>query len=421
MKLSERAVTPLDDFGRPDSPKNAAFALACIVLFGAVVRLFVGVTYITGQCDSNLYEAWALGVQGNLFSAYDGHVFALDYPPLYLILLKPIGFLLTRFPRSTNVIIGNLLLKFFPILFDVCNIALFYCLAGRRRRGVALLCAALWGVNPSAIFNCAGWGQTDMIMAFELVLALWAVDENRHALGGALYAVAVLTKLQALYFAPIVLLVFLRGRAWKPLLRFMTVGLSLGVAVLLPFAVGSQNWLLPFKIYFGGFSSYKLVNLNAFNIYGLNPSLNLLPDETPIFGGFTYSHLNTLVFIGVIALLSCTVLFGKRHSVWIDAILLLECLFILTTRQHERYQVLVMAFCLCAWIRLSDFRFFRLFCCMSVVSFANQYLYLAQLGGMNVHYDKMMIVFSALNVLLFVYTMTVCLKYAFSKSQDVTA
>ena len=58
-----------------------------------------------------------------------------------------------------------LLIKFWPILFDLLTIAAIYLIFRKRSVFLALCAAAAWAVNPSAIFNCACWGQTDTIMA----------------------------------------------------------------------------------------------------------------------------------------------------------------------------------------------------------------------------------------------------------------
>lgn len=427
MKRKHNA-SPLAAGRRPT--RNPLWLLAFLLAFGAVARLFVTITYINRQCDAGLYATWALGVQDGLFSAYDGHITALDYPPFYLILLKPVGMLLQGMDPNTDMLAYTLALNSVPVLFDLCNILLFYCFAGRVscRQDAALLCAALWAANPSAIFNCAGWGQTDMIMIFQIILTFWALEKERPILCAIMYAIAVLTKLQALYFAPVILLFFLRRRAWKGLLLFLGTGLPAGAAGLLPFMVGSGRWSLPFDLYLGGYDSYKNVNLHAFNLYGLNPALNMLTDEASLFGGapnaqgivtggFTYGMLGNLLLTASLVLLCCTVFLGKRHCVWVDCLLLSQCLFMLTTRQHERYQVITMAFCLCAWLRLRDFRFFKLFGALSLVTFANQFLYLSYLRNVTVHFEQMQVFFSIVNLLLFLYTLVLCLGYSFGKGE----
>lgn len=415
---SERTVTPLTERARPDYAKNAPWVLGCFLIFGAIMRLFVVMHYINQEVDIGLYAHWAIGVQDNLFSAYDGHLIGLDYPPFYLIMMKPIGAVLQHLSFDNQKITYYLVLNFLPVLFDLLNIVLFYIFAQGRGKSVALLCAAVWAVNPSTIVNCAAWGQTDAIMLFQLVLALWAFEKKRPILGGILYAVAALTKLQPLYFALIILLIFIRERTWKDMIKFLSAGVGFALAVLLPFMIGSNRWLLPFDVYLNGFNEFSYVNLNAFNVYGLFPSLNMLPNETSFIGGFTYDHLNIIMLGITIALTALFVLRGKNHSIWVDCIFLNSLLFMITTRQHERYLMLVMAFSICAWLRLSDFRFFKIFCATTVITFVNQYLYLASMRGMNVHYNKMLVLFSALTIVLFAYTMFACVKSAFPKKSE---
>ena len=52
---------------------------------------------------------------------------------------------------------------------------LFYLVCRKQSEALGVLAAALWVLNPSAIFNSSHWGQTDGLMVFLLLLSFYQV------------------------------------------------------------------------------------------------------------------------------------------------------------------------------------------------------------------------------------------------------
>lgn len=405
--------------------RQAGFCLFGMVFFGLLVRLFIGMSY-QNPFDTEWYLMWAKDIQQGFFNAYDGHVRQLDYPPVYLYLLKLVGM------AVEDPLIGGygpyrmLAIKFFPIVFDVLTIWLLYHVCAKRSPVTGLLAAGVWAVNPSAIYNCAAWGQTDTIMMFQLLLAFWAFYEEKPMKGTILFALAALTKMQCLYFAPVILYFFLRKRDFSGLVKALGAGLLSVLIVFLPFMIGSRDPLLIFNVYFDGFGKYPYINLNAFNLYGLSRN-NWVPDAKSIFGGivglnglttggFTFSMLSTLFLLATIVFTCWLALRGKRFSVFLNGALLMECLFMLTTRQHERYQVVVMIFLLAAFLTERDFRLFGVFTGVVFTTFCNQVLLLNhninQSAPWLAAFHELQAVGSAINLLLFGWLVFLCVEDA---------
>ena len=76
-----------------------------------------------------------------------------------------------------------------------------------------------------------------------------------------------------------------------------------------------------------------------------------------------------LSVIGVVAVY----IFGRRHSHWLAGFAFMECIFMLTCRQHERYQIVVLALLMGAFIQLADRRLLTLYGLNSLVIFFNQF------------------------------------------------
>lgn len=398
------------------------WVLGFVMLFALLTRLLLAMTYLN-SFDTEWYLKWAVDIQNGLLNAYDGHVRDLDYPPVYLILLWPVGRLLNIELLASYQPYRMLLIKFWPILFDILTVAAIYLIFRKRSVFLALCAAAAWAVNPSAIFNCACWGQTDTIMTFQMLLVFAAFDEDKPLWATFWFALAALTKMQCLYFAPVILFWFVRRKDWSRLLRALGIGFGTAAAVFLPFMIASRNALAIFEIYFGGFGKYPYINLNAFNLFGLG-NFNWVTDRLSIIGGslnekgqmvggFTFSMLGTILMLASIAFVCWVMLAAKKTNIWLHAALLMQCLFILTTRQHERYQFIVMILLLGAFLTEQDFKLFGLFAGVSVITFCNQSLLLDKIIHQDAPYlasfNTLQAIGSAVNVLLFFCTVVVCI------------
>ena len=391
--------------------------LGMITLFALMGRMLLGMWY-TNRFDTEWYLMWAADLQEGFWNCYDGHVRALDYPPLYLCLLKPVGALLKVPMIAEYIPYRMLLIKFWPIVFDTAIIPMIYLMFRRYNESAALLGACLWAVNPSSIFNCAAWGQTDSIMTLMLMATFWAFYERRPLYGTFLFALSGLMKMQSLYFAPVVLCIFLRQKDWKGLIKALIIGAGTVCAVFLPFMIASNNFSAIFEVYFGGFGKYPYVNLNAFNLWGIW-DLNWVKDASPLIGGITYNMVSTFLMLASFAGVMFLHITARHSNVWLHGALLMQCLFILTTRQHERYQYIVMIMLLAAYLTEQNPKLLGLFGGVTFVTFWNQALLL----GKNNHGDApwvhaftdLQCIGSVINVVLFVITVLVCIRIAYDR------
>lgn len=178
------------------SRRRAVHFLVGALLFAFVVRLCIGMLY-TNYFDIRWYLTWARSLPDGFFNCYvrltDGQ-YALDYPPVYLVVLYLVGWLYRFIPLERYEMFEMLVMKFFPILFDILAAMMLYLCCRRRGETFALLAACFWALNPSAVFNAACWGQTDGMMLFFLLLSFHTVESGRPILGSVLFAVAAWPK-----------------------------------------------------------------------------------------------------------------------------------------------------------------------------------------------------------------------------------
>lgn len=416
--------------------------LAGALLFAFIVRLCIGMLY-TNYFDVTWYRTWALALPDGFFDCYtrlmEGR-YALDYPPVYLVVLYFVGWLYRLFPLQDYAMLDMLAMKFFPILFDILAAMMLYLCCRRRGENIALLAACFWALNPSAVFNAACWGQTDGMMLFFLLLSFYTVENGRPVLGSVLFAVAGLAKMQTLYFTPVLFLYLLRRYKWEKTVLGVGAAMATGYGAFVPFILGSwpargaMSLVLPFEVYFGGLGKYPYAALNTYNLYGLF-NLNWVSDSKSLFfghpdpetgmmvGGFTLNMLSLLFILGALALLAVVMLRGREDgSLWAGSFLFMQCIFMLTTRQHERYQIVVLPFALLLFVWSRQMRHMWLFIALSLTTFVNQFMLLIRNNTINdpaapwnAIFEPAQVIFSAVNLLLFAWGAAEVWFYAFRK------
>jgi hypothetical protein len=130
------------------------------------------------------------------------------------------------------------LIKLPGLLSEMALVIVLLTLGGAvmDRAAARWMALALW-LNPAIILNGAALGYLDAQMAMPMVLAFIAVIAGRPGLAGVLAAAAVLTKPQALFAGPALVLALLQQRrvpVRRALAMWIAGGLSATVAIVLP-------------------------------------------------------------------------------------------------------------------------------------------------------------------------------------------
>lgn len=394
------------------SRKTITYALVSIILFSLCIRLFAGYSYLH-RFDLNYYILWSTGVHNGFFNAYE-HIFSLDYPPMWLFPMYIVGFFTTNPEIQAAEPYFILALKIFQILFDVAIIPLIYVVLRKKNQIFALLLAATWAVNPAAIVNSSFWGQTDSVMIFLLLIAFWLLEERKMVAAMVWYCIACLTKFQCLYFAPVILLyLFFSKYDIKTIVKAICAGAATVIGVFLPFMINS-GVLLPFEVYFGGHGQYKEATLNAFNLYGLF-GLNRTSDVQPLFASVTLSDISWVITFLILAFVVYMFFKAPKKSAWLLCFVLMQSIFMLTSRMHERYQIPVLIFSLIAIVYYKSSRLFAVYIAQTVMVFINEgLLFLKATHGYYVpwleQYPVLVVVLSGVNLAIYCWTMYVAIR-----------
>jgi len=164
----------------------------------------------------------------------------VDYPPLTLYELAVAGRVYQMFsPEFENTRWLNAAIKLPGLLAEL---ALTWCLYGfaRRRYGVptARWAALAYWANPASILNGTVLGYLDPLMALPAVASVAAATIGAPLLAGTLIALACLTKAQAVFLVPVVVLAAWNGSTTKPAwaaARTVAAAAIVSLVVLLPY------------------------------------------------------------------------------------------------------------------------------------------------------------------------------------------
>ena len=436
---------------------SAPRAIGYIVFFALLIRLVIAVSYLNSY-DTEWNIMWGVQLGEGFFSAYS-HVNALDYPPLYLYPLYYVGRLVNVESIGGYPPLRMLAIKFVPCLTDSLTCIVLYRLASRRNKILGLFAATLWALNPAGIFNCACWGQTDCVLMFMAALLMLALDERHVTAAGVLWAAMCSTKLQGLYLTPVVGMEVLticfgslhpnefsfsgiRKPAVMRFVRFVCAAAGTLGIVYLPFMVGSAisrfhpemgfwtRFFRPITVYSDGVAKYPYITLNADNLYMLC-GLNGIKDENYLLTGVSYSLLGSIFLLLSMAAVVAVYIWGRRRSHWLAGFMFMQCIFMLTCRQHERYQIVALVLLIGGLITVADRRLLTLFSLNSLVIFFNQFRVLssvregtdwwkyyryhsgtAEWMAQRTDYAKLN---SLLNVILFFASMVFVMRYFFDE------
>lgn len=415
--------------------KNMLFT---ILFFALAVRLVIGMAYINSY-DTEWNIMWGVELGDGFFSAYS-HVTQLDYPPLYLYPLYVVGRLIDIEVIGGYPPFRMLAIKFVPCLTDSLTCLVLYKLGAKRSKALGLFAAGVWAINPASIFNCGFWGQTDCVMMCLAAMLFYLIGQKKLVSAGIVFAALCTTKLQGLYLTPVVgmeLLSICFGNLNVKKIRFSSLNKTsinkflsfVGaaaitlLAVFVPFMIGSGSISLPLSVYGGGLDKYPYCSLNADNVYALL-GLNGYNDSMKTPFGISVSVLGTIFLLTSVILVVIVYLFGKRKSHWLAAYMLMECIFMLTCRQHERYQIITLIMLIGAFLELADRRLLTMFYLQAFVVFANQARVLGCVNeGKAAEWCQYSWVLrrinSFINVTLFIVTMIFVLRYYFDDKYEM--
>lgn len=264
------------------------YVLIIACLFSIVVRFVSGLQQFVSYDATNFLLPWVKALHDGGWATY-GTEFS-NYAPLYTYFLGIVAML-----PSHMWLFG---IKLVSILADIVLAVAAGCIVGyvkrdkdsKLRRNLSLLASTLALCIPTVIINSSQWGQCDSIWTALLLLSLlWFLKDK--PLGGMLwFGLAFAVKMQAIFFAPVIFMLLLCGKAkWWQLL----VVPAMYLLTCIPCAIAGRDWSSLLSVYLNQGTTYE--------VWGISPpSPYLLLDIFQV----PYAPTVVLIILVIVALLT---------------------------------------------------------------------------------------------------------------------
>lgn len=326
--------------------------LVLILAAGLIIRLALirnpGYGYDVGLDQGWGVSAMKLGLAQSYTAQVNGTGLP-NYPPFSIMLFDLSAQTLQWLSPNFDVH-GTLYLiaiKIPAILADLGTALILFSILSRwKGRHAGLLAALIYVLHPAVFHDSAFWGQTDSIYTFFILASLASYVSRQMLLAGALIALAVLTKMQAVMLVPLFLFLFIAA-GWKAFLKGFIGGLAVTAIVLLPFAIGGTLHAV-IDVYRNATSYFTIISSDAYNfwwsMYGdaagnthdTDLLFNVIAFRTVGFFFFTISYLFVLVAL-IQSLMRASQEKQAALSVFAAAAFINLAFFVWNTQMHERY------------------------------------------------------------------------------------
>ena len=404
---------------RRSAEQSAKFYGKCLagMMAAALLLRIVLAAKIPGyNTDINCFTSWSRHMASvGPVNFYNTGVWC-DYPPLYMWMLAPIGALQSLLGLATRSGAHLILLKLWPIVFDLLCAWLIWRKAQPKLGGrAALLLATFFALNPAVFTDSAAWGQIDSI--FTLLVALCALEasEGKYIPSLLCFALAMLVKPQALLFAPLglfaIIVYHIRERK-SPVKAIIGTAAALGILYLMAlisafdpaegFLYNLVHPVLWMKdLYSGTMQGYSHVTVNTLNLYYL---FDLNWADTSAHAGATVFAWICFALSYVYCMALCAISKNRRHLPLLGGMLIvLICTF--GPMIHERYVFPAILLLILGYIYARDKRILISLTILSATLFLNEILVLqggmteANYGHLQTSEDWINYIVSAVNVL----------------------
>ncbi|MGA2491101.1 MAG: hypothetical protein ABSF99_13120, partial [Anaerolineales bacterium] len=260
-----------------------------IVLIGTLLALFLRYSLRTFESQDylNFHRAWYTIIKNQGFAAF-GKGFS-NYTPLWLYLLYAVSVILPKVATVTAVKLPSVVCDF------ICAWYVFRIVRLKYKEGPIPLFAFLAILfAPTVILNSAAWDQIESLYTAALVAFLYYVLKKQNWLACIAFGIAFSTKLQSIYLAPLLVVLFLKKEiSWKHLLVIPAVYL---ISIIPAWIAGRPLGQL-LTIYFGQVNDYTGLVHNAPNMYTWLPAnMNVLLYP----GGVIFAVSICLIYVAMV-------------------------------------------------------------------------------------------------------------------------
>ena len=259
------------------------------LLAGLIIRL--AALPLPGTGDVSVFKVWSYaamtgGVSGmyglggsppeRRLVEYQGARTTVDYPPVALAELALVGYAYRAVaPAYPNTSTLTAFIKALPVAFEVgivCVLLVALRMAKPGRPDLARYAVLAYWLSPAALLTSSVLGYVDALFALPALGSLLAAAAGSAGVSGGLFALAVLTKPQAVFLAPVVGLALLNTRCSHgvfPFLRSLgqATAVALGTAAVVMAPVLVVGAWPNFWQAMGSFGRHDMLSAQAANVW----------------------------------------------------------------------------------------------------------------------------------------------------------
>jgi Gpi18-like mannosyltransferase len=259
--------------------------------------------------DLAAYRRWAItAAQQGIAQVYRGS--DMDYPPLYVYLLLPLGKAYQALspgagtPQGGEHAVWTALVKLPPLVFDLGVAALLFQAGARaeqrdepaRQRRWRWLLPGAYLANPAVVFDTGHWGHPDSIQGFFVLAAVVLVSAGRAAAGLGALALATLMKPLAAPLLPLLLALAWARSGGAAVLRGAAAALLVSLAVFAPFLAAGDSAFVVRRVVLD-LDAMPYTSVNAHNLWGALGSWRRA--DAPLLGPLTATQIGLAAFAAV--------------------------------------------------------------------------------------------------------------------------
>lgn len=294
-----------------------------IVLTGILLALFLRYSLRTFESQDflNFYVWWYSAIKDQGFAAL-GQDFS-NYTPLGLYLLYGVSILLPKVAIVTAVKLPSIACDFISAWYVYRIVRLKY-----EKGPVPIFAFLAILFAPTVILNSSAWNQIESIYTAALVAFLYYLLKKQNWLACIAFGIAFSIKLQSIYLAPLLFVLFLKKAvSWKQLLAIPAVYLI----SIIPAWIAGRPLMELLTIYIVQVGGYAGLVHNAPNMYTWLPA-DLYEALYP--AGVIFAVSICLIYVGVV--LKSRIRLSKHLIVQLAFISALLVPYFLP-KTHDRY------------------------------------------------------------------------------------
>ncbi|MEG2052361.1 MAG: hypothetical protein RRZ92_00145 [Bacilli bacterium] len=270
-----------------------------------------------------------------------------DYPPAYMIILYLIsllepGFNLIGYGRTPLAAPINQIfaIKFVSTIFDVIMaVAIFFIIkkVSKNNTLLAFIGFTIALFLPTSILITGFWGQVDSSYVSLCLVAIAFMLYKKNRLGFLFYGFALAFKLQAIFFLPVIGVLWLNKEVK---LRYLVFTFAAMLLTFLPSYIAGGRFDFPFLKYVNLTKEYGDPNYNSGSIFAFLQDISANPDNTKNNNSIiTYAGLFfgfSVILFTMFVIYKKNIKMTNRNFITISALFSILVPYVLPC-MHERY------------------------------------------------------------------------------------